>query len=79
MVPWLVGRFLLYMYMYIYSKTGRFREDSLNLFKSTAYACVYSKTSLNRPTIGLTLNDPISETVSLGSWNMLTMDRLGPK
>ena len=35
--------------------------------------CIYSKTSLNRPTMASILNGPFREVVHLGSWNIVTM------
>ena len=41
--------------------------------------CIYSKTSLNRPTMGPTLAGPFREVIGLGSLNITAMDHLGPK
>ena len=38
---------------------------------------LYSKTSLNHLTMGLTLNGPFGEVVSLGSSNIITMALYG--
>ena len=39
----------------------------------------YSKTSLNRPTMGTTLSGPFRQVVELESSNIFMGDRLGPK
>ena len=39
----------------------------------------YSKTSLNRPTMGPILNGPFREVVSIGSADIIMGDHLGPK
>ena len=56
-----------YMYIYIYIYVHIWTYNS-----------IYSKTSLNRRTMGPTLNDPVREVVGLGSYNIVIGDRLGP-
>ena len=40
---------------------------------------IYSKTSLNQPTMGLILTGPLREVVGLGSKNTVMGDCMGPK
>ena len=39
----------------------------------------YSKPSLSRPTMGPIINGPFRVVLSSGSYNIITVDRLGPK
>ena len=50
-----------------------------NQWAMTLNTLQYSKTSLNRPTIGLTLNDPFMEVVSLELEYHYGRSHLGPK
>ena len=57
----------------------RFRE-MVGLWRwSVREVLLYSKTSLNPPTTGPTLNGPFSEVVGLWNSNFVMADCLGPK
>ena len=51
--------------------------DNINL--SNIAQVKYSKTSLNRPTMGPNLTGPFREVIGLGSWNTVMGDYLVPK
>ena len=40
---------------------------------NSLHICIFSKTSVNRPTMGPTLNGPLREVVGLGSLNIITI------
>ena len=44
-----------------------------------SYICLYSKTSLSRPTMGPNLNGRFREVIDLRSYNIITKDLSGPK
>ena len=47
---------------------GEFRGADAHTYTSAyIYMCIYGKTSLNQPTMGLTLNGAFSEVIGVGS------------